>query len=291
MKREKTTAVSLKPGSFAYVWSKISKDPGAMIGLAVIVLMFVMSFLSPHILKYSMSEMNLAVRYQPPSLEHPFGCDDLGRDILARVLYGARYTLSIGILSVAISSFFGILLGAVAGYFSGWVDGVIMRVLDVFQAFPQLLLAVTFASVFGPGLDKAILALGISGIPNYARLMRANILTIRSNEFIEAAISTNCSKVRIITRHVIPNAISPMIVQMSMGIANAGISAACLSFLGLGIQPPAPEWGAMLSVSRQFMQDHPHMVMIPGLFIMISVICFNLIGDAIRDALDPKLKD
>lgn len=292
MSKEKNPKVkNLKPGSIPYVWNHIKKNKGAMAGVIIIALMVVLSLLSTYIIPYDMNEMDMANQFATPSLAHPFGCDELGRDILVRVLYGARYTLSIGILSVAISASIGIVLGAIAGYFGGIVDSIIMRVLDIFQAFPQLLLAILFSAVFGVGLDKAVLALGVAGIPGYARLIRANILTIRGMEYIEAASSINCSKARIIAKHVIPNAISPLIVQISMSIASAGLSAASLSFLGLGVQPPTPEWGAMLANARQYIRNYPHMVTIPGCFIAASVLCFNLIGDAIRDALDPKLRD
>jgi len=207
------------------------------------------------------------------------------------VLYGARYTLSVGILSVLISATIGVAMGAIAGYFGGVADQVVMRLLDVMAAFPQLLLAIAISAVLGTGFDKCIYALGISGIPHFARMMRANILTIRNQEFVEAATSITCSKPRIIIRHVIPNAIAPLIVEISMSIAAAGLSASSLSFIGLGVRPPTPEWGAMLASARNYIRLYPHMIMFPGLFIMLSVLSFNLIGDAIRDALDPKLKD
>lgn len=230
-------------------------------------------------------------RFTLPSMEHLLGCDEVGRDILSRILYGAKYTLSIGILSVAVSCILGVILGAVAGYFGGVADTLIMRFLDVFQAFPNILLAIAISAVLGTGFDKVIYAIGISGIPNFARMMRANILTVRNSEFIEAATSINCSTARIIIRHVIPNAISPLIVQVAMGIASAALAASGLSFLGFGVQAPTPEWGAMLASARGYMRDYPHMVIIPGLFIMLTVLSFNLVGDAIRDALDPKLRD
>jgi ABC-type dipeptide/oligopeptide/nickel transport system permease subunit len=281
----------LKPGSLRYIWKKISHNAGAMTGIIAMVVIIAASFLSPYILKHHYSDFDIANQYAKPSLDHLLGCDELGRDILARVLYGARYTLSIGFLSVFISAGFGIVLGSIAGFFENIADSIIMRFLDVFQAFPQMLLAITLSAVLGAGLDKCILALGISGIPNFARMTRANILTIRNLEYIEAASSINCSQIRIIRRHVLPNAISPLIVQISMSIASAGLAASSLSFIGLGVRPPNPEWGAMLASARNHIRDYPHMVIIPGIFIMITVLSFNLIGDAIRDALDPKLKD
>ncbi len=282
---------SMRPGSLPYIWKRISHDTGAMIGLCAVCAILVLSLLSPIIFKHDYAVVNMMDKYAAPSWNHLFGADELGRDILSRVFFGARYTLSIGFLSVAISASFGIVLGAIAGYFGGMTDSIIMRFLDVFQAFPQMLLAIALSAVLGTGLDKCILALGISGIPNFARMIRANIMTIRDTEYVEAAVSINCSKLRIISKHVVPNAISPMIVQISMSIAGSGLAASSLSFIGLGVQPPKPEWGAMLASARNYIRDYPHMVIIPGIFIMITVLSFNLIGDAIRDALDPKLKD
>jgi len=282
---------SLKPGSLRYIWKKVSHNGGAMVGLTAVLLIIVSSLLSPVILKHDYATVNIPMRYAKPSAEHWMGCDELGRDIMARVLYGARFTLSIGFISVFIQATLGVTLGAIAGFFGKKVDAVIMRFLDVFQAFPQILLAIALSAALGTGLDKCILALGIAGIPHFARMMRANILTIRSLEYIEAATSINCSRFRIIRRHLIPNAFSPIIVQISMSIAGAGLAASALSFIGLGVQPPQPEWGAMLASARNYIRDYPHMVIIPGVFIMITVLSFNLIGDAIRDALDPRLKD
>lgn len=280
-----------KPGSLMYIWSRISKNPGAMLGLFVVVMLLVLSFLSPYICQWDYAKLNIRAQFQTPSAEHWLGCDEVGRDILSRVLYGAKYTMSIGIFATAVSFCLGVLVGSIAGYFGGAVDSFIMRFLDVFQSFPDILLAIALATAFGQGFDKIILALGITRIPMYARMMRANILTVRSSEYIEAATSINCSTARIIVKHVIPNAISPLIIQVTMGIANAGLQASSLSFLGFGVQPPTPEWGAMLSSARIYIRDYPHMVIIPGIFIMITVLSFNLIGDAVRDALDPKLRD
>lgn len=280
-----------KPGSLPYIWSRINKNPGAMIGLVVVVSLLVLSFISPYICKWGYQEINIRSQFQGPSAQHLLGCDEIGRDILARVLYGAKYTMSIGILATAVSFTLGVVVGSVAGYFGGAVDSFIMRFLDVFQSFPDILLAIALAAAFGQGFDKIIFALGITRIPMYARMMRANILTVRSCEYIEAATSINCSTTRIIAKHVIPNAISPLIIQVTMGIANAGLQASSLSFLGFGVQPPTPEWGAMLATARNYIRDYPHMIIIPGIFIMITVLSFNLIGDAVRDALDPKLRD
>lgn len=290
-KCERLGGANNKPGSLPYIWRHIRRSPTAMAGLIFIVLLVVLSLLSPWICKYSYKEINIRMHYTTPCWEHPFGCDEVGRDIMSRVLYGARYTLIIGLGSTAIACLSGIILGSIAGYFGGWADSIIMRVLDVIQAFPDILLAIALAAILGAGFDKVIIAIGITRMPNYARMMRANILTVRGTEYIEAATSINCTTSRIIIHHVIPNAISPLIVQVAMGIAGAGLAASSLSFLGFGVQPPTPEWGAMLSSARGYIRDYPHMVIIPGIFIMLTVLSFNLIGDAVRDALDPKLRD
>ncbi len=296
-KKVKKTAASYKPGSLRYIWYKLRHTPTAVIGMCFVVILFILSFASPYFLideasgqpmwQYiDMRNMNAL-----PSAEHLFGCDEIGRDILARVLYGARYTMSIGIFSTTVSLFFGMLLGSVAGYFGGHVDNFIMRCLDVFQAFPGILLAITISATLGPGFEKIIISLGISGIPGYARMMRANILSIRGSEYAEAALSINCPTSRIIAKHIVPNAMSPLIVQTAMGIAASGLMASSLSFLGFGVQAPTPEWGSMLASARNFIRNYPHLCLFPGIFIMLTVISYNLIGDTVRDALDPKLKD
>ncbi|MHB8127785.1 MAG: ABC transporter permease [Mobilitalea sp.] len=279
------------PGTALYVWHRVCQNPLALAGIIIISTMVILSIISPFILKSDYKTISMPDMYALPSLKHPFGCDEIGRDILARVLFGARYTLAVGFLSVTLSATVGIALGSIAGYFGGVADQIVMRFLDIMAAFPQLLLAIAISAVLGTGFDKCIYALGIAGIPHFARMMRANILTVRNQEFVEAATSIKCSKWRIIVKHVIPNAFAPTIVEISMSIASAGLAASALSFIGLGVQPPAPEWGAMLASARNYIRLYPHMIMFPGIFIMLSVLSFNLIGDAIRDALDPKLKD
>ena len=290
MKTKKTDVNSLRPGSLRYVWKKLLKNKSAVFGLTVVTVLIVLSILSPFICRYDYKSMDALNAFSTPSSQHLLGCDELGRDILSRVLYGARYTFIIGILSTAIAAVLGIAMGA-AGYFGGIVDSILMRFLDVFQSFPMLILAMAFCAVFGTGIDKCILALGISTISGFARLMRANILRIRNMEYVEAATSIGCPTGKIITSHVIPNAISPIIVEIAMGISRNGLASSSLSFLGLGVQQPTPEWGAMLSSARSYIRYYPHMVIIPGIFILITVLSFNLIGDAVRDILDPTLKE
>ena len=291
MKTKKTDISSLKPGSLRYVWRKLLKNKSAVFGLLVIALLMILSLLSPFICRYDYRSMDALHTYATPTADHLLGTDELGRDILSRVLYGARYTFIIGILSTAIAAVLGIAMGAAAGYFGGKVDSILMRFLDIFQSFPMLILAMAFCAVFGTGIDKCILALGISNISGFARLMRANILRIRNMEYVEAATSIGCPTRRIITSHVIPNAISPIIVEIAMGISRNGLASSSLSFLGLGVQQPTPEWGAMLSSARSYIRYYPHMAIIPGIFILITVLSFNLIGDAVRDILDPTLQE
>lgn len=290
-KKKKTEVQKLKPGSFRYVWYKMTRNVGAMTGMIVLALLIILCILSPVICRWSYKTMDAAYAFSGPSLRHLLGCDELGRDILSRVLYGARYTIAIGVLSTVVSAVIGVALGAIAGYFGGFTDNCIMRFLDIFQSFPMIVLAMAFCAVFGSGVDKSIWALGICGIPGFARLMRANILRIRNMEYIEAATSIDCSTTRIISKHIVPNAISPIIVEIAMSISRNGLTSSSLSFLGMGAQPPTPEWGAMLSSARGYIRYYPHMVMIPGIFIVITVLCFNLIGDAVRDILDPTMKD
>ncbi|NBI66660.1 ABC transporter permease [Pseudoflavonifractor sp. 60] len=282
---------SLKPGSLKYVWNSVSHNKSAVIGMVLLAAIVILCILSPYICPWPYSKMNMPHAYQGPNLTHLLGTDHIGRDLLSRVLYGARYTLIIGITATVISAVLGILMGAIAGYFGGFIDSCLMRFLDIFQAFPTLILAMAFCAIFGKGVDKCIWALGITGIPGFARLMRANILRVVNMEYIEAARTINCPTWRIIAQHIIPNAISPIIVEIAMTVSRNGLTSSSLSFLGMGVQEPKPEWGAMLSASRDFIRDYPHMVIAPGIFIVITVLSFNLIGDAFRDALDPKFKD
>ena len=270
---------------------RLKRNHLAMVGLVIIVMMIVLALLAPYISPYPYEAADFKNRYATPSAEHWFGTDELGRDIFSRLLYGSRYSLRIGLISVAISAIGGIFFGAIAGYFGGAVDNIIMRLLDVLQAMPGIVLAIAISAALGPGLTNSVIALSISSIPGYARMTRASILNVRKMEYLEAATSINCSNARIIWKHVLPNALSPLIVQATMGIAGAIMGAAMLSFIGLGVQPPTPEWGAMLSAGRNSLRDYPHLCIFPGVMIMMAVLSLNMLGDGLRDALDPKLKD
>ena len=227
--------------------------------------------------------------FSGPSSLHLLGTDSMGRDLLSRILYGGRFSLSIGICSVAISASGGLIFGSIAGFFGGKVDNIIMRCLDIFHSIPQVLLAIVVSTALGAGFFKTVLAVGIGGIPNFARTIRAQILSVRELEYVEAAESINCSSARIIFKHVIPNAITPFIVHCTLAIAGGLIVSATLSYIGLGVQPPLPEWGAMLADARAYVRQYPYLMICPGVFIMVVVMSFNLIGDAVRDVLDPKL--
>lgn len=273
------------------VLRRMSRNKAAMIGLAIFVFEIIIAILAPRIAPYDYQEMNFAEMLADPTAAHIMGCDDLGRDILSRIIYGTRYSLGLGILAVAVSTFFGIILGAIAGYFGGMVDNVIMRFLDIFQSIPPILLCVAISTALGSGYLNTVMALAIGNIPSAARMLRGSILNIRKMEYLEAADSVNSGTLRTIVSHVLPNSFSPMIVSATMGVPKMIMAAASLSFIGLGVPKGTPEWGAMLSSARNFMQNHPHTVIYPGLAIAVTVLALNMMGDGLRDALDPKLKD
>lgn len=290
--KQKAAAVKVRKGESAgmQMFKRLITDKTAIVAFCILLALTIVAILAPYISPYSYSKIDGKSICATPSFAHPFGCDELGRDILSRLMYGGRFSLSVGILSVAFSAVFGIIIGAISGFFGGWVDNIIMRILDIVQSIPNMLMAMLIAAVMGSGFINTVVAIGVSGIPNIARMMRANILSIREREYVEAAISINCRNARIIAKHVVPNAISPVLIAIMLGIGGNILVAASLSFIGLGVQPPTPEWGAMLSDARQYIRDYPHMVLFPGLVIMVAVLSFNLFGDALRDALDPKLK-
>lgn len=272
------------------VLKQLSKNKPAMLGLVILLLEILIAIFATQIMPYNYAAMDLTQCFAGPSHAHLFGCDDMGRDIFSRVIYGSRYSISIGILAVLISVFFGIIIGSLAGFFGGQVDNILMRILDIVQAIPGMLLMIVISAVLGPGFINTVIALSVSSIPGMARMLRAQMMKERGNEYIEASQSINCSKFRIIFSHLLPNCISPLIVQATMGVAQTITMAAGLSFIGLGVQPPTPEWGAMLSSARQFMRQAPHLVIFPGLAIAFTVLALNLLGDGLRDAMDPKLK-
>lgn len=279
-----------KVGNWTLVLKRLIKNQNAVIGLVILVIIILMAVFADVIAPYGYAEVNLPDRLQTPSAAHFFGTDEMGRDLFSRIIYGARDTLKLSLGTVIFGTGVGIILGSIAGYFGGWVDNLIMRILDIISAIPGILMAICISAVLGSGLIPTIFALGVGGIPGAARIIRAQMISVREQEFVEAATSINAGKIRIIAKHVFPNSMSPLIVSASMSLANAIIAASSLSFIGLGVQPPNPEWGALLSAGRSQIRDYPHLVMIPGIVIMLTVLAFNMLGDGLRDALDPKLK-
>lgn len=276
---------------FLALMKRLSSNKAAVFGLIVFIVLLILALIAPLIAPYDATAMDFTAMYARPNSEHWFGCDELGRDIFSRILIGARYSLLIGLGSVGLSIVFGLLLGSVAGYFGGWIDNLIMRFLDIFSSIPGMLMAIVISAVLGSGLFNCILAISVSCMPQYVRILRASIMSIRNMDYLEAASSLyNCGKVRIICKHILPNSLSSLIVTATMGVASAILMAAGLSYVGLGVQPPMPEWGALLSGARNFLRDYPHMVVFPGLILAITSLSLNMLGDGLRDALDPKLK-
>ena len=259
------------------------------VGLLIVLIAAGAALAGPLLTPYESSAQELARRLEGPSLAHPFGLDELGRDILARILSGARISLLVGIAVVSVSSAVGMLLGSVAGYFGGRVDDVISRVIDVLMAFPGILLAIALVAVLGPSLTNVVLALSIIGWVGYARLVRGQALRAREFDFVHAARALGAGSGRIILRHVLPTALPAVVVQATLGMAGAIIAEAALSFLGLGVQPPTPSWGTMLDAGRSHLFDAPHLTIFPGLAIALLVLGFNFLGDGLRDRVDPKL--
>jgi peptide/nickel transport system permease protein len=258
------------------------------IGAAIVLVTVVAALAAPWVVPYDPSSQELPLRLDRPSLQHPFGLDELGRDILSRVLAGARISLLVGIIVVGVSSVIGIFLGSIAGYFGGWLDDVISRSIDVLLAFPGILLAIALVAVLGPSLTNVVLALSVIGWVGYARLVRGQVLRAREFEFVQAARALGAGTWRILFRHVVPTAMPAVMVQATLGMAGAILAEAALSFLGLGVQPPTPSWGTMLNGGRLHLLDAPHLTIFPGAAIATLVLGFNFLGDGLRDALDPK---
>ena len=273
------------------IWRRFKKNRLAMVGLVIILIIVMLSILAPLIAPYGLDEQNARNRLLAPCAGHWFGTDNYGRDILTRVLYGGRVSLTVAVGATAISGFFGIILGAPAGFFGGKVDNVIMRILDVFMALPATLTAIAISTVLGTGVTKTMLALGLATVPRFARIVRGPILSLRTSEFIEAAQSIDVSTPKIIFKHIIPNVLSPIIVQATLYIATTLMVASSLSFVGLGVQPPSAEWGAMITAGRAYIKGNWWLITFPGLAILCSVFSMNVLGDGLRDALDPRLKN
>lgn len=261
-----------------------------LIGVTLLLLLIGAAFLAPLIAPYDPTRQDLESDLLSPSKTHLLGTDKLGRDVWSRVLYGARISLLVGLSTVTISSLLGLSLGSLSGYFGGWVDQIFMRLVDILMAFPGILLAIAFTAVLGPGLNHVILALCLIGWTGYARLVRGEILALREREYIHAARALGCSARRIVVLHMLPNLLSPLLIQATFGMAAAIIAEGSLSFLGLGVEPPTPSWGSMLNEGRQFLLVAPHLTTFPGLAMMVTVLALNMIGDGLRDRLEKRGK-
>ena len=290
--KENTKQTNKKRSQWREVRRMLKKNKMALVGLGILVILVLLALFADVIADYDtvVIKQNLANRLKGPSAEHWLGTDEFGRDIFARLVHGARVSLKVGIIAVGISIILGGILGALAGFYGGRIDNIIMRIMDVFLAVPSILLAIAIVSALGPSIINLMVAISISSVPRYARIVRASVLSIRDQEFVEAARAIGANNARIIFRHIIPNSLAPVIVQGTLGVASAILSTAGLSFIGLGIQPPAPEWGSMLSGGRQYLRYAWWVTTFPGVAIMITILSLNLLGDGLRDALAPRLK-
>ncbi len=281
-----------KHAQLAEIWRRYRKNKTAVVGLVILMFILFIVIFADLIVPYSKCiEQVGAERLQPPSLQHFFGTDEYGRDLFARVIHGARYSLFIGVATSLMALVIGAILGASAGYFGGIVDNVICRIMDVFMCVPPILLSLAVVAALGSNLRNLIIAITISCIPGNVRLIRSVVLTVAEQDYVEAAKSYGTNNARIIFRYVLPNAVGPIIVNTTMAISDMILSAAGLSFIGMGIQPPSPEWGALLSSAQTFIFSSPYLLIFPGIFIVLTSLSFNLVGDGLTDALDPKLKD
>jgi len=269
---------------------RLLRKNSVVFGGSIVLLLIFCALTASHLAPYDPLAVTVKDRLLPPSANHYFGTDQLGRDVFSRVLYGTRISLKIGIISVSISLIIGTLLGIVSGYFGRWIDNFLMGFTDILLAFPGLLLALAIIAVLGPGLNNVMIAVGIGGIPDYIRVARAQTLSIKNLEYVQSAVAIGAGKIRILLRHILPNILAPIIIMAALGIAGAILAAAALSFIGLGAQPPTPEWGAMLSIGRSNIRQAWWLATFPGIAISITVLAINILGDGLRDVLDPRLK-
>jgi peptide/nickel transport system permease protein len=270
-------------------WRRLLSGWNGRIGLALISLILLIGVFTPIVDPYdARTDSNLAEARKAPSFENPFGTDRLGRDVFRRVMHGTRISLVIGFVVVFVSGSIGTILGLMAGYLGSWIDTLIMRLMDILLAFPAILLAIAIVAVRGPGLFNTILAVVVVGVPGYARVVRSMVLSLRERDYVDAARMVGVSNSRIMFGHILPNSLTPIIVQMTLGVGGAIVFSAALGFLGLGVQPPTPEWGAMIADGLPFLNQAPYLVFYPGMAIMVTVLAFNLFGDGLRDALDPQ---
>lgn len=285
------TQIDKTNGPWREAWNGFKKSKVALAGAFIVIFFILLAVFGTLIAPEGINEQNLPDRLLPPSAEYWFGTDDLGRDIFSRVIHGARISLWVGFFSVIGSVVVGSLLGIIAGYYGRWVDTIISRIFDIMLAFPSILLAIAVVSVLGPSLQNALIAIAIINVPNFGRLIRSKVLSIKEDEYITAAKGIGMKDARILFSHILPNSMAPVIVQGTLAIATAILEAAALGFLGLGAQAPMPEWGKMLSDSKDYLQTAPWTMIFPGLAIMFTVLGFNLMGDGLRDAMDPRMKN
>ena len=281
-----------KKSQFVEVWKRLCRNKTAVLGLVIVALLTLMAILSPILIDYETQviKTNYSEALQAPSADHWFGTDEMGRDILLRVMYGSTVSLSIGVVTVAVSLTVGLILGAAAGYFGGKTDIIIMRIMDIFLAIPGTLLAICIVASLGNSIPNLVIAQAVSSIPTFSRVVRGAVITARDADYVEAARAIGAKDATIIFHEVLPNSLAPIIVQTTLQVASVILSIAGLSFIGLGIPAPRPEWGAMLSGARAYIRDYSYMCLFPGLAIMTTILSLNLLGDGLRDALDPRLR-
>ena len=281
-----------KKSQFVEVWKRLCRNKTAVFGLVIVALLTLMAILSPILIDYETQviKTNYSEALQAPSANHWFGTDEMGRDILLRVMYGSTVSLSIGVVTVAVSLTVGLILGAAAGYFGGKTDMIIMRIMDIFLAIPGTLLAICIVASLGNSIPNLVIAQAVSSIPTFSRVVRGAVITARDADYVEAARAIGAKDATIIFHEVLPNSLAPIIVQTTLQVASVILSIAGLSFIGLGIPAPEPEWGAMLSGARAYIRDYSYMCLFPGLAIMTTILSLNLLGDGLRDALDPRLR-
>lgn len=289
-KLQKNAAKMKKHSQWGDVMRRLFRNKLAIVALVFVVILVLIAIFAPLLAPYPYMEQDYSNRMAPLSMAHPFGTDEYGRDILSRMIYGARTSLVVALGGLVICLVIGCFLGLVTGFFGGWVDTIIMRLLDIFMAIPALLLAVTIQSALGSGLFNTMLAVSVAGIPASCRVMRASVMQIRDQEYVEAATATGSGKMRILIKHILPNCLAPILVEATLKISANIMAISGLSFVGLGVQAPEAEWGAMVSSGRAYIRDYAPLVVIPGLAIVLTLVAFNILGDGLRDALDPKLK-
>lgn len=280
----------ISTGFYADAWRRLRRSPGAMVGLVIVGLFGGLAIFAPWVAPANPISQDLNARLLSPSWAHWLGTDDLGRDLLSRIIYGGRTSLTVGVVSIGLALVVGTVLGLLAGSSGGWADSVTMRTMDIMLAFPATLLAIFIVGVRGPGLNNAMLAIGVINIPIFARIVRGSVLRVRQEDFVEAARALGAPVARVLGRHILPNSLAPLIVQTTLGVGSAVLEAAGLSFLGLGAQAPTPEWGMMLAATREYLRDAPWVATFPGIAILLTVVGCNLLGDGLRDALDPRLR-